>query len=487
MHALIPWLILVASYNHIKSRMQMKFTVGRNQYRKLATIEDLPFELLILIFKFAFSNLISWEDDDEWEGFDTEQATMWSLEHDVDIRSPSLFPYGLASVCRKWSKLMQSVPLFWTRILVFIDEPISVQQAPTDLKLSKNLAITLTVTRRRRSAFNNDPSAERSIMEGLMKIIGPHIARCTRLTFDLTHTSSLPRLLTDFDHLAPILDVLIMRGAIANGLGGLTSNTEINLENQFPQLEELDIDGHNFVDSMNNAPQQFAELASESIRRLRVEKYDPAAGSTPQGRFLVFDAFPIFEQVTWLELDSLTFDHTPRDHAEMVGVDEIDNIDLEYLSLVHLSAPLTAALTRTVSAESMRIVACPLRDVLAFPARRKLKLEKINYAGTALRLRILLAPWRGTSLTLRRCAVDDAVLVMMGSVWEGSGLGLAMNVPCLEKLRLRFCPKVSEMAVSDLGQARARFQHAGLHPNFFSILTQGYKAETGYKTVTIFG
>ncbi|KAG5653874.1 hypothetical protein H0H81_009696 [Sphagnurus paluster] len=456
--------------------MQTNFAVGHNQwYRKPATrtIEDLPFELLVLIFKFAFSNSIFRQFDNDWDGFDAKKGTMWPFEYsDVDIRSPSLFPYGLASVCRKWSKLMRSVPLFWTRIFVFIDELFSVQHAPADLKLSKQLPIKLTMTRRRRSAFNNDPSTERSIMEAVMKIIGPHthIARCTRLTFDLTHTSSLPRLLTDFDYPAPILRILIMRGALASGLGGLSSNTEIKLGNHFPQLEELHIDGHNFVDSIKNAPHRLAKLVSEPVQLLRVENYDPAAGIVPQGRFLVFDAFPIFEGVANLELDSLAFDHAPRSRAEMLRVAGTQILDLEFICLIRLSSPLTATLARMVSPESMHIVSCPLHNVLAFPARRKLKLENILYAGLAPQLRKLLAPWRGTSLTLKLCSIDDTVLVMIGSL-GGSVLGLEMNVPCLRKLRLRYCPTISTVVVAYLGVSR-EFQ-IGQNPNTFSILIQG--------------
>ncbi|KAG5649460.1 hypothetical protein H0H81_003677 [Sphagnurus paluster] len=426
---------------------------GHNQARRLVTIEDLPTELLLLIFKPIFLNPV---DANPWKHRDRA----FPREYDMR-RSAYAFPYTLASVCSKWNNILRLANFFRTLVLIFIDDPLVIQHAKADLNIADNLTIVLTVTRRTADSFIDDPIAEHLIMKEVMEIITPHIPRCRKLRFDLAHTSSLPRLATDFQHPAPLLIALSMEAAVASGLGGLTSHTKSKLDYQsFPRLYELEIDGHNFVDVFRNEDTQnwlweIRECGERFPVSLRIANYDPEAGSTPQGRFFVFEALSLFGAFNHLELDNLKFSHIARtaEESEIVDPESFAEIQGEYIRLSRLSAELTAVLMPQISTHYAHIIDCPLSHSTRLPSHDGLELRDINYTDTALDLCFLLPPWYGERLWVTNCAIDDTVLAILKKR-SGPNEWNDFNASYLKQIRLRDCARVSERAVASLCWAR---------------------------------
>ncbi|KAG5634231.1 hypothetical protein H0H81_002790, partial [Sphagnurus paluster] len=443
---------------------------GHDPCRTLATINDLPFELLLIIFNFSFWSLFVDQQYDPLDYINPESETIWPTWSDV--QSLDLFPYAFAYVCRKWDNVMRTTPLFWTRIVIFIDEKLSVRQAKAHLELSGNFALDLTVTRRNREALRDNPAEEYTIAKGVLETISPHIPRCRKIAFNLAHTSSLPRLTTDFHHPALLLDVLSLNATASSGLGGLTGSRHFILHTSFPMLTYLDIDGHNFVDTFRHAPEWFSNLnrnadGDEEYATLCIRKYKPDVGDNPQGRFFIFDAFEAFHGITDFELDGVDFAYTARTTAEMDMISVTEGLDCDEIKLSDLSAQLTAILVSKITTQNLHIIDSPLHDITVLPECDKLSLGGINFPLTALDLRFLLASWRGTDLSLLGCTIDDTVLEMMGT--PRAGQVLELNAPCLEQLLLSECSGFSEEAVKSLREARQIFSR--IDPGKISSLT----------------
>jgi len=84
------------------------------------TILSLPKEILAIVF---------------------EEVHLASVDVELDspeqLTDPTVFPYCIAGVCRAWKKLVYSIPGLSTRIVLTIDEPISMKEVQDQLKISK--------------------------------------------------------------------------------------------------------------------------------------------------------------------------------------------------------------------------------------------------------------------------------------------------------------------------------------------------------------
>lgn len=167
--------------------------------KSTTSITDLPQELLLIIFKFVYvfsrglheeevirsmiqamraepmdtpsntdqpSKISDYNDNDPLE-------TIWCPWD--DLRSPSLFPYALASVSNAWYALMLSVPQFWTRIVFLVDSnDFSLSSLHSHLAVSQDLLIDVTITRRDSDAFQG-AQMEKLRLREIIDIVSPHI------------------------------------------------------------------------------------------------------------------------------------------------------------------------------------------------------------------------------------------------------------------------------------------------------------------------
>ncbi|KAG5643734.1 hypothetical protein DXG03_009724 [Asterophora parasitica] len=319
---------------------------------------------------------------------------------------------------------MSPFPHFWTRVVIFVDDPFPPPALlSSHLEWSRDKLIELTVTRRNPDAFVHDPQGERQRMKEIMGIIRPHIPRCETLSINVIHTSSLPRILTDFPDPAPDLMKLSLEVSAPGPFRGLLDNLSIVPEFQFPLLEELRIDGWNFVDFYRNA-NWWTEKLSESgyFFFLSVSHYRPTEGVHGEGPFEILSAYPLFQSISILALDDLAYS-SPGKIAGDVVVDFIeDAIELETLRLSNLSKSLVAGLllrSSFLAADFLTIDHCPL-DVSTLNHDgggffEEVHLRNIDYPDTSQALQNMLKFWDGSKLTLENCpGFDDDILDRLG-------------------------------------------------------------------------
>jgi len=150
---------------------------------------DLPNELLTIIFKFCHLGvLVSTQppfilpDPDDELGFIIVQRPPTERKVFEDIHSPSLFPYALALMCPLWMVPLVTVP----------DSGLASSSISTLLNSPSPL-------------FIDTPDEEKARIRGTTDIVSPHIGRCKTIRYEVTYTSSLPCVATDFCGEAPLL------------------------------------------------------------------------------------------------------------------------------------------------------------------------------------------------------------------------------------------------------------------------------------------
>ncbi|KAI6100561.1 hypothetical protein F5141DRAFT_304631 [Pisolithus sp. B1] len=145
-------------------------------------ISKLPTELLIEIFTNAFQESCN-ESVQECEPPGLAAPTYATA---FDPHSPSLFPYNIASVCRRWKDVIcsSSFPTFWTRVVVVvgITTPGLMQKM---LSWSGNLTVGIAVIQ------DSSPFAIQVEVEDVTRSIVPHIKRLGGLRYSLFRSSDL--------------------------------------------------------------------------------------------------------------------------------------------------------------------------------------------------------------------------------------------------------------------------------------------------------
>ena len=119
------------------------------RWRPRASVASLPAELLLFIFKNVYVETrqgLSMIWPHEWcEGLsecnckpNEPYLTEWN--DNTDLKSPSVFPYALSSVCKAWYDVMLLVPEFWTRLVIFLDnQPTAIAELRSQLSASRDL------------------------------------------------------------------------------------------------------------------------------------------------------------------------------------------------------------------------------------------------------------------------------------------------------------------------------------------------------------
>ncbi|KAF8658896.1 hypothetical protein AX16_001940 [Volvariella volvacea WC 439] len=219
--------------------------VAEHQAVKQCPTLGLPSPVLLHIFKLLYIHSrtsITWQDRHATVA-ELARKSVWVEE---SVHSPALFPFALASVCKAWRGLLMTVPEFWTRCVIHIDNPsLSLSTARLYIESSATLALDIHIVRRVREQGSVDPPEERQLVNSIMKLFAPHATRCKTLHIQTEYSSSLPSLLS-----------LTMN----NGFTSLTTlNLKYNTEDQIhkpiipntplrlnPGLSFLLLDGFNF-------------------------------------------------------------------------------------------------------------------------------------------------------------------------------------------------------------------------------------------------
>lgn len=373
------------------------------------TIQDLPAETLLIIFKLLFwascveTNVVqpacSCADSEESTPCVCQQdnCVQMTWTQDEDLLDPSIFPYATSLVCKHWYALMRSDPSFWTRIVIVLDEdPAPLLKIQSHIDLSGDLPLDVHVLRRQK---DRDPR-EHVRSEPIINFLVPHFHRCRVIAFDLMHNSSLPSIYRDFHGEAPYLVKLQLKCHIDDGQEYVTRpwTSGPGEDFTFPFLEILDVDGKNFADACTEMLCWQESLSKTAKLSMTIANYTPIsnhvyASCTTLDFVTVLSSIPRISELhlvnlqfpeTWDEWDDEPLPLTTP-YLELKDLGEAFVND--FLVCAELDDPLHLHVTR-----------CSLQMPFLHLNPSHLTLEQVPYYDNSLTL--FLNQWEGTTLEI---------------------------------------------------------------------------------------
>ncbi|KAG5642383.1 hypothetical protein DXG03_002941 [Asterophora parasitica] len=293
-----------------------------------------------------------------------------------------------------------------------------------------------------------------------MNILAPHIPRCEILNFHLTYTSSLPRICTDFQDIAPHLVSLSFVADVDYGLGQLTTNDTPSVPQfLFPKLYDLNIDGYNFVDLIRYMPLLLdaSQFTGGRLRSIGINQYSPSAVNGG-GPFSIYDVLETLEHLAeTLLLASVDLDHERNSDDGTIIQDEATVWLWHRVTLTRLPPDLITELLYCLNTEVLTISNCSLNGVYSSDLDIKIvTLENIIAPGFGYALNNILPTCIGGELNISRCpGFDDIVLYMLGSQEDHSD---DLCAHLLSDLKIKDCQGFSVTALRRMLQARIKFQ-----------------------------
>ncbi|KAF9455974.1 hypothetical protein BDZ94DRAFT_1276833, partial [Collybia nuda] len=154
-----------------------------------SSIHDLPNEVLLIIFKWAF---------------------IYTHNHKILPQTTTYYPdfqflHIATLVCKNWSNLTRLAPILWTDLRIYVDEKTtSLSRIQTYLDLSLDLPLDLHVLRH---TYTHDSiDLDETLRCGVViDMLIPHFRRRRIINFNVLHSSSLPSIHREFRGHAPHL------------------------------------------------------------------------------------------------------------------------------------------------------------------------------------------------------------------------------------------------------------------------------------------
>ncbi|KAG6811385.1 hypothetical protein H0H92_007672 [Tricholoma furcatifolium] len=377
----------------------------------------LPREVLLSIFKLAFwdhriepaflANRFARElkgdtreaciDETDWRNYD-------DLKH---ITSSCVFPTAPASVSKTWREAMSMLAPAWSRVVIFIDLPDCLSFARSQVQWSQwtTFPIDLVISNQGSGKFPGSSEDEWKMLRSIINIVRPLFPRCRTILFNVTYTSSLPRLVTDFPDIAPVLKSLRLRAEVPNnGMQGFMDGS-LPPGFQFPILEKLEIDGWNFIELSLDGGRWLECLCKNEgkYQRLTVAHYKPTIVQGKTVQLFMNDVLPSLAGMQSISLKEVDFacdfdiESTATCHSD--------------LKLSGLDARLTAFMLLNRTVESMTLRRCSLSQIDFDLSVDFLSLCDIDYPESGSDLRDLLRHWDGRLLRVTNCPrFDDSVI-----------------------------------------------------------------------------
>ncbi|RDB30735.1 hypothetical protein Hypma_005882 [Hypsizygus marmoreus] len=399
-----------------------------------ASILHLPVELLAMIFTMI-------------------QSTRQSLSAIEELRLPTAFPHSAASVCRHWRSVMLENPRLWTRIAVFVgpSNPTPLSDLCTWLKASRDLPINVHVMRRPDDMQITPDSGEyeRDRVCAVVDILKPHVLRCTSLSFQLLHRSSLPSLCDDIGALLKVRTLIL---TCQDGAPSPLDNPLLDEANygwgrrlepplEFPELVYLEIDGPNFVkvSSFNfNWLKQQPRNETLSVKLSHLELSDAE----------IDWALKVLQEASCLFLSHMKLEdwvyNAQRQPAHILlrrlEVLYVENVDDEFLREVAYDAWMPQL-------QELGIQGCNARGFASYlflPMRAQiLRLEGIHDSHQLMWL--FMGCWNGEALYLNDClGFDDRLLdEMCNAITSHDTPGAAGPLFSLDQLEIVSCNNFS--------------------------------------------
>ncbi|KAG6808157.1 hypothetical protein H0H92_005186, partial [Tricholoma furcatifolium] len=322
--------------------------------------------------------------------------------------------------------------------------------APLQWTSRSDVCLDLFICRSDSKPFPGTAEEEGKIVRGIIDLAKPHFRRCRNISFNVTYSSSLPRLIADFPEPANGLKSLVFHFSVSNGLQGFMQETP-STDFPFPIISELSIDGWNFVDMNINAPSWLELMVQYEphliCRHLAVSGYRITEVDGKEIRFLINDVLSSVDKFRSFEFNNVEFDALIDD-------------DLSYgdhnhstISLNGLRPDLTAALVLRET-EYLNITRCYLSSMDELP-RSDLTLHDIDYPGSESDLRNLLSSWDGYELSVSKCTgFDDTVLEVLTEALPLHTTDTTLRCESLQVLNIKGCHNFSAAELKRMTKAR---------------------------------
>ncbi|RDB26563.1 hypothetical protein Hypma_005674 [Hypsizygus marmoreus] len=327
-----------------------------------ASIHSLPTELLISIFKFVYSGKAR---------YPFEMKPLPALNN-------------LLNVCQRWDSIIQSLPIFWTHVKIFVDSnPTPLSRVHSFFGCSGSFPIDVEVLRRS-GTYDAPDAAEYDRCRAVIDIMAPHLARCRTISFDVINSSSLPSISRDFRGAAPLILCLELkcpdrqRGTILLSQAPLRNFAHACLE--FPSWLGS-IESSSREDGVNIALSNFTPspfIAKD--QQFTLEKFLTVLASQPH--------------LSSLSLNEVEFAYDSDSNDEEYTISashlRLENIPSEFFERLLSSMQFS-------DLDAAYITRCPLGDAVA-PTANEIHLAKIDedeYIGW------FLSYWAGFGAFLR--------------------------------------------------------------------------------------
>lgn len=275
-------------------------------------ILKLPTELLIEIFLCIYSEC-------HQESADHIHKPDSGSEQLFDPCSSSLFPYNVASVCKRWRNIVcsPSFPTFWTQVVIVIGMT-TLEAIHEILSWSGTLSLKLSVIQIT-TGPNRPWNVELDDVKNVTRSILPHVKRVTSIKYSLARSSSLAMARLALVGKARKLKALHMEYEEDDGDGGIEG----------PMLVPEEFEGR-------RPPFYGWKLIAHNIEHLHVDNYTfrPAC-------YLKSDGFH-----NLFRLRSLTLSWpSPRQNSESHATSQSGKISFDDFMQVLQEAPLLTSLT----------------------------------------------------------------------------------------------------------------------------------------------
>ncbi|KAF5329332.1 hypothetical protein D9619_009476 [Psilocybe cf. subviscida] len=238
----------------------------------MATVNNLPTELLCQIFEnvFSSSNPLPFDYTRRRLLYQTQRATdisscdcatldtIWNYE---EFGHVTMSPFTLARVCTRWYDIVSYFTHFWTHLVIDVSRPIRQRQFeafelcyphPFMLYIFSNMYLPKEEENRRVLA--------------IMDALKSHINRCVSIVFRIQYASSLPHLSLLLSSPGLRLEEIRMECRTQDFIPALL----IRLDESVSHLQYISVNGRTFMSLCYSDTNQLAQFGSVHPLSLRV-------------------------------------------------------------------------------------------------------------------------------------------------------------------------------------------------------------------------
>ncbi|KAG5639150.1 hypothetical protein H0H81_006409 [Sphagnurus paluster] len=336
----------------------------------------------------------------------SEQIPVWD-NTDVCTRYP--FPSALWDVSNRWRTITETIPSFWTRLVIFVDSnPTPLSWIARALALSAEHPLQVNVIRREHTYSCSDPD-ERDRCRAVIALLSPHFHRCQRIHFDVIHSSSLPSLITDFGRPCPLLHSLQLVCREDDGdAPGATNGSHSRNEGVLisPALRVLEIDGRNFAHRCRHGLQwDWKKIIHSTLTSISISNFTPSVSITEDLLFSNQDLLQFLQGMPALKSLSLSNVEfvAKREGEEWAGFVslEVSHMVLKDLKRSVFSSIASGAMV--MYGDSLQIERCEVSNFEVISPRSPSSYTILVDLDKGVNIGTHLLGWAGASLRVERC------------------------------------------------------------------------------------